>query len=238
MHNRQGLSFRLLWEALSDYDMWPLYLLGLTWNLPHVPITSYLTLTLRQLGWNTFEVNLLTIPAYFLFLFQMILFVWVSEKINNRLFMVLCCQIYMLPLVIALRVLPESASPWAKYVLSIMFVGYPYIHPILVALTSRNAGSVRTRTVGSALYNMCIQAASIIGSNVSKSYLVESAVANISRSTVKTISHITAVATATSSASSRGTLSLFLWLRLITCGVITHAIRRGTTSLKSRRMSI
>lgn len=166
MHNRQGLSFKLLWEAFTDYDMWPLYLLGLTWNLPHVPITSYLTLTLRQLGWSTFEVNLLTIPAYFLFLFQMILFVWLSEKINNRLFMVLCCQIYMLPLVIALAVLPEGASPWAKYVLSIMFVGYPYIHPILVALTSRNAGSVRTRTVGSALYNMCIQAASIIGSNI------------------------------------------------------------------------
>lgn len=37
----------------------------------------------------------------------------------------------------------------------------------LVAITSRNAGSVRTRTVGSALYNMTVQAGSIISSNVS-----------------------------------------------------------------------
>lgn len=35
-----------------------------------------------------------------------------------------------------------------------------------VAMTSRNAGSVRTRTVGTALYNMCVQTSNIISSNV------------------------------------------------------------------------
>lgn len=38
---------------------------------------------------------------------------------------------------------------------------------ITVSLVSRNAGSVRTRTVGSAVYNMICQAGSIIASNVS-----------------------------------------------------------------------
>lgn len=47
-----------------------------------------------------------------------------------------------------------------------MLMGSP-----LVAITSRNAGSVRTRTVGSALYNMTVQAGSIISSNVSTSTL-------------------------------------------------------------------
>ena len=41
----------------------------------------------------------------------------------------------------------------------------------LVAITSRNAGSVRTRTVGSALYNMTVQAGSIISSNVGYIYI-------------------------------------------------------------------
>jgi hypothetical protein len=40
------------------------------------------------------------------------------------------------------------------------------VHAILVAITSRNAGTVRTRTVASALYNMTVQASSIIGQNI------------------------------------------------------------------------
>lgn len=167
MHNRQGLTLGLLWEALCDYDLWPIYLLGLTWLIPSTPITAYLTLNLKALGFNTFETNLLTIPAYVLFLIQLLAWTWVSEKWNNRMGIVLVSQIWCFPLVLALELLPGTASPWAWYVCSLLLVGSPYIHAILVAITSRNAGSVRTRTVGSALYNMCVQASNIIASNVS-----------------------------------------------------------------------
>ena len=47
-----------------------------------------------------------------------------------------------------------------------MIVGHPYVHAILVAITSRNAGTVRTRTVASAIYNMTVQAGSIISQNI------------------------------------------------------------------------
>jgi hypothetical protein len=48
-------------------------------------------------------------------------------------------------------------------------VGNPYVHAILVDITSRNAGTVHTRTFASAFYNMCVQASSIVGANVSPS---------------------------------------------------------------------
>ncbi|MCJ1457122.1 hypothetical protein MMC28_007488 [Mycoblastus sanguinarius] len=143
MHNRQAVNLRLLWDALKDYDMWPIYLLGLTWTIPNQCATAYLTLILRGLKFDTFETNLLTVPAYVLFIIQLIFFTWLSEKINNRYIIILYCQLWILPLVVALETLPAGhAFAWSRYVLNMMLVGFPYVHAIIVAMTSRNAGSV------------------------------------------------------------------------------------------------
>lgn len=131
MHNRQGLTLTLLWEALCDYDLWPIYLLGITWNIPSTPITAYLTLNLKSLGFDTFQTNLLTIPAYVLFLLQLLWWTWVSERVNNRFMIVLVNMIWCFPLVLALELMPSGASPWAWYACSALLVAAPYIHAII-----------------------------------------------------------------------------------------------------------
>jgi hypothetical protein len=182
MHNRQGLSIFMLWECLMDYHMWPIYIIGLTWLIPSTPMTAYLTLQLKSLGFGTFETNLLTvrsisityhyhtniaqIPAYVLFIVQLLFWTWLSERINQRFLIGLMSQIWPLPLLISLELLPKNASHWARWTLSTLLVGHPYVHAILVAITSRNAGAVRTRTVASALYNMFVQASNIISANI------------------------------------------------------------------------
>ncbi|MCJ1270997.1 hypothetical protein MMC22_010896 [Lobaria immixta] len=166
MHNREALSLRSLWLSLTDYDMWPIYLLGLSWLIPSYPMTQYLTLHLRSLEYTTFETNLLTIPAYVLFIIQILWWTWVSGKTDQRFLVGVVSQVWALPILIVLENLSESTAPWIKWGLSTLMVGHPYIHAILVAITSRNAGSVRTRTVASALYNMCVQASNVIGSNI------------------------------------------------------------------------
>jgi hypothetical protein len=168
MHNRQGLSFTAFWDSLTDYDMWPIYLLGLSWTIPFTPPMVYITLTCKALGFDTFETNLLTIPAFTLFILQLLFWTWASEKMNQRLLVGLISQIWALPLLISLVVLPQhfTNSNWVKWVLSTLIIGYPYAHAIIVALTSRNSGSVRTRTVGSSLYNMAVQASNIFSSQI------------------------------------------------------------------------
>ena len=168
MHNRQGLTWTLIKDALLDYDLWPIYLLGLSWGTPNSPPAAYITLTLESLGFNTFQTNLLTIPAYVLFILQLLFWTWVSEKINQRVLIGLVAQFWTLPLLIALVALPPvfPNSNWSRWLISTLLVGYPYIHAILVALTSRNSGTVRTRTVGSSLYNISVQLSSIMSTQV------------------------------------------------------------------------
>jgi len=136
MHNRQGLTPKLLWQALCDFDLWPIYLLGLTWTIPAQPVTAYLTLNLKQLGFDTFQTNLLTVPAWVLFGLQLLFWTWMSEKINNRFIIVLVCQIWLFPLILALELLGAKASPWAWYAVSALVVGHPYIHAILGAMVT------------------------------------------------------------------------------------------------------
>ncbi|KUL88298.1 hypothetical protein ZTR_04963 [Talaromyces verruculosus] len=169
MHNRQAITPRLLLDALSDYDMWPIYLLGLVWLIPTNPVNSYLSLELRSLGFDTFKTNLLTIPAYTIFIINLGLFTWLSEKLNQRLLFGAFAEIWNLIFLIALEVLPRHKSAWARYVLLILLIGSPYMHAAVVAMTSRNSGSVRTRTVASAVYNMAVQTSSIIGANIYRS---------------------------------------------------------------------
>ncbi|WWC87321.1 uncharacterized protein L201_002210 [Kwoniella dendrophila CBS 6074] len=49
MHNREGLSFIDLWRSLTDFDMWPLYLIGITAFITPSTVQAYFTLTLKQL---------------------------------------------------------------------------------------------------------------------------------------------------------------------------------------------
>lgn len=166
MHNREALTLSMIWHCLTDYHMWPIYLIGLSWEMPVEPIAQYMTLTLRNAGFDTFTVNLLTIPAYAFWMMNLIIVTRISEKMNERFLLSTVSQFWILPLLIALENLPTSRNHWVVWLLTVLAFAQPYVHAMLVGVASRNSGSVRTRTVSAALYNMAIQASNIIGSNV------------------------------------------------------------------------
>ncbi|KAI8650312.1 hypothetical protein NCS57_01364400 [Fusarium keratoplasticum] len=166
MYNRQGLSVRQIWECAKDYDMWPLYALGLLFGLPKYPVDQYLTLAFRGLGFSVIQSNLLKIPNIVGSCITMLLITAFSELVNNRSFVAMAEDFWLLPCFVALIALPNPISPWAYFAIATVLLSFPYTHPIQVAWTSRNAGSVQNRTVSASLYNMFVQVSGMIGANI------------------------------------------------------------------------
>ncbi|OCF32497.1 hypothetical protein I316_05925 [Kwoniella heveanensis BCC8398] len=166
MHNREGLNLKDLWLSLTDFDMWPLYLIGLTAFIAPSTVNAYFTLTLKSLGYTTFQTNLLTIPSNVLFIIFNLSLAFISRRTNQRLLATLVQPVWALVFLIVLVTIPDNVNRWAKWAIVSLLQAYPYAHPILVSMNSMNAGSVRTRTVASSVYNMFVQAASLVASNI------------------------------------------------------------------------
>lgn len=167
------------------YDRAILLLLRITLDhlLSAVPVTppqTYLTLSLRNLGFTTIQTNLLSIPSFALGIMFLVLMAFYSELINSRVGATIVLQLWVLPLLIALHSFNKDTSQWIYFAVVSLIVGYPYVHPIQVAWASRNSYSVRTRcvtnlqnlrklntnkdnrTISASVYNMCVQLGSII----------------------------------------------------------------------------
>jgi hypothetical protein len=183
MHNRQAVDFKLLWKSICDFDLWPIYILGLMFQIPVGPPDQYLTLTLRNLGFDTFDSNLLSIPSQAagavtvctillrleistLTLLQMLIFTYFSEIWNQRSYLGAAAQAWIFPNIIALAVIPASSSAWARFAIVTVLLSWPSPHAMQVGWCSRNSNAVRTRTVSAALYNMFVQVSGIAYSNI------------------------------------------------------------------------
>ncbi|KAL4879897.1 major facilitator superfamily domain-containing protein [Aspergillus karnatakaensis] len=166
MNNRQPVGPREVWKAISNVDMWPIYILGITAWIPFQPVANYLSLILRGMDYTVLESNLLAIPGYALFAINVLIAGWLSEKFKERSLVASLSNVWMLPFFIALVCIPDSSSPWVRYAMLTGINGIPYTHSILVGMTSSNAKNVGMRAVSTAIYNMCYQIGSIVAVNV------------------------------------------------------------------------
>lgn len=116
MHNRQPITPKLLWASLKDYDVWPLYILGLTFQIPVVPPTQYFTLNLRRLGFNVLVTNLLTIPSTFVSASLLFVLTYLSEKWNERSFTAMTVQFWKLIFLVVLYYVDTTKlNKWVAY---------------------------------------------------------------------------------------------------------------------------
>lgn len=167
MHNRQPLTPRKIWKSLCDYDLWPIYAIGLIAYIPQGTITPYMTLAMKSLGFSTFNVNLLTIPQAVIHIILLLAITWLSERLNERTYVCFTLPLVTIPFMAAVRWWKGSmVQPWPTWFLVSMVLAAPYIHAICVAWVSRNSNSIRTRSVSGAVYNMTVQLGNIAAFNI------------------------------------------------------------------------
>ncbi|KAG6832751.1 hypothetical protein H0H87_000601 [Tephrocybe sp. NHM501043] len=106
MHNREGLSIKRIWTAVCDYDLWPLYIAGLLFGIPISPPSTYLSLSLRNLG----------IPSSVTGMIAMFTITLISETVNQRALVAMIEDVWALPFLIAIYTLPDKPSQWKFYV--------------------------------------------------------------------------------------------------------------------------
>ncbi|KUL89722.1 hypothetical protein ZTR_00602 [Talaromyces verruculosus] len=169
MHNRQALSLKMLWQSLKDYDLWPIYIIGILFEIPTAPPKSYLTLSLRNLKFTTFQTTLLSIPVTVFAALNLLVVTWLTERYHQISIIGLLTQIWCLPLLIILFKCAGKLSNWGLYAVTFVLLGWPSPHAAQVGWCSRLSNTVRTRAVSAALYNITIQLSGIASSNIYRS---------------------------------------------------------------------
>jgi hypothetical protein len=147
--------------------MWGLYIVGLVAYIPQSPVQAYLSLTLKRIGFSTFDSNMLSIPSAALQIILMLALSTSSEYFSERTFHCMFGEFWTLPLLAALLALPSGGHDWGRFAITTMISGYPYFHPIVSAWISENTFDVKKRAITAATYNVIVQVGSVISSRES-----------------------------------------------------------------------
>ncbi|GFN18793.1 hypothetical protein AtubIFM55763_002786 [Aspergillus tubingensis] len=167
MHNRQPLTAKLVWMSIKDFDMWPLYIVGMLFSAPYTTVSQYFTLQLKDYGFSTFNTILLSLPCSVIGIITRILLTYAGEIFGSLAWMGVVAQLWCLPFLIYMNVVNLSeANKWIVWSVLTLFLGFPNAHALQAGWVSRNSNSVRTRAIAAAIYNMFVQLSAIIASNI------------------------------------------------------------------------
>ena len=166
MHNREGLTLKMLWDSLKDYDLWPIYVIGILFEIPTAPPKAYLSLSLRKLGFDPFETTLLSIPPTVFAALNMLWVTYLTERFHSIALFGILAQLWALPLIIVEYTSASELPAWGQYALIFVLLGTPSVHAAQAGWCSRLSNSVRTRAISAAAYNITIQLSGIASSNI------------------------------------------------------------------------
>ncbi|KAE8391000.1 major facilitator superfamily domain-containing protein [Aspergillus alliaceus] len=167
MRNNEPLTAKLVWQSFKDYDLWPLYMIGLIFLVPYTTVSQYFTLLMKDFGFGEFNVILLAIPCSVLGIVTRIILTYAAEIFGSLAWMGVLSQAWTLPMLIYMNVVDFSQTKkWIGWTVLTLILSFPSPHALQAGWNSRNSNSVRSRALSAAMYNICVQISGIIASNV------------------------------------------------------------------------
>ncbi|KAF2150987.1 MFS general substrate transporter [Myriangium duriaei CBS 260.36] len=159
-------TYRDVLKTWSDKKLWIFYLVGMLGVMSYLPVKQYLSLTLRRLGFTTFQSNMLAVPCAVLQMIMVITVSWSSQKFNERAWHCIAAHFFALPSLVALEVMPPNTGSWQKYSCTLFIVGAPTYSPIVISWLSQSAFSVKKRAIALTTYSTSCLLGGIVASQI------------------------------------------------------------------------
>ncbi|KAK3380489.1 major facilitator superfamily domain-containing protein [Lasiosphaeria ovina] len=162
----QPITVQDIKNTLMDRSLWGLYFIELVAYIPASPVQRYVTLRLRRIGFSSFDSNMLTIPSAVLQIITMLALAWSSDFFNERTLHCIFGELWIMPMLISLLVLPDGSREWPRFALITLTSGYPYFHPMVTSWMSENTFDVEKRAIAAAICNVIVQVGSLISNQL------------------------------------------------------------------------
>lgn len=120
---KEAATFQDIKNTWKDSSMWGLYFIGLIAYIPAGPVQAYLSLTLKRIGFSTFDSNMLSIPSAVLQIILMLALAFSSNYFTERTFHCVVGELWILPLLVALLTLPDGGHEWGRFTITTMISG-------------------------------------------------------------------------------------------------------------------
>ncbi|KAI5450560.1 hypothetical protein NCC49_003015 [Naganishia albida] len=163
---KNAIKWKDIKETWTDPALWGLVFIGLIAYIPQNPVQAYLNLSLKRMGYTTFQSNMLGIPSAVLQIITMLLLSYSSDYFRERTWHCVFGEAWSLPCLAALLAIPDGGREWGRFALITLIAGYPYFHPIMTSWISENSFSVKKRSISVATYNVVVQWGAIVGSQI------------------------------------------------------------------------
>ncbi|THV65383.1 putative MFS transporter [Aureobasidium pullulans] len=163
---KEKTSLRDIWNTLKDPALIGFWFLALIIYMGKSPVSQYLVLNLRQLGFTRFESTVLTIPSDFLRTVTVLALTWSSGHFKEKVFHCIIPGCIEIPLFAALLILPPHGYSWVRFAIITLIVGSPSSHPIMASWISVNSFDLKKRGITIALFGTFHEIGSIAAAQI------------------------------------------------------------------------